>query len=179
MEAEVSKLCHLTDAGGILTGTCPFCHGRGQTLNVGPRPGMYHCYSCNRGGEVIRFVQDAEDVDFDVAVQRLATRAGLTPWGRNGRRTLNRHSGQHHQIGPASRRPMGPARTVGCRCRRPARVALAFGWQHCPRRVLELMQVGRSRARAILLRCCCLRVLPCLRSLRNGSVTVTAGAGLG
>jgi DNA primase len=38
---------------------------------------MYYCFGCQAGGDVIKFVQDVEHVDFADAVERLAARAGI------------------------------------------------------------------------------------------------------
>jgi DNA primase len=63
--------------GGNLKGICPFHDEKSPSLSVTPARGLYHCFGCQAGGDVIRFVQDIEHVDFSDAVERLAARAGL------------------------------------------------------------------------------------------------------
>ncbi|SHG52215.1 DNA primase [Jatrophihabitans endophyticus] len=63
--------------GGNLKGLCPFHDEKSPSFNVTPSRGLYHCFGCQAGGDVIRFVQDIEHVDFGEAVEQLATRAGI------------------------------------------------------------------------------------------------------
>jgi DNA primase len=39
--------------------------------------GLFHCFGCGAGGDVIRFVERTQRVSFPEAVRRLARRAGL------------------------------------------------------------------------------------------------------
>jgi DNA primase len=63
--------------GGNLKGLCPFHDEKSPSFNVTPSRGMYYCFGCQAGGDVIRFVQDVEHLDFGDAVERLAARAGV------------------------------------------------------------------------------------------------------
>jgi DNA primase len=63
--------------GGNLKGLCPFHDEKSPSFNVTPARGMYYCFGCQAGGDVIKFVQDIEHVDFADAVERLAARAGV------------------------------------------------------------------------------------------------------
>ena len=63
--------------GGNLKGICPFHDEKSPSLSVSPTRGLYHCFGCNAGGDVIRFVQDIEHLDFADAVERLAGRSGI------------------------------------------------------------------------------------------------------
>ena len=63
--------------GGNLKGLCPFHDEKSPSFNVTPSRGMYYCFGCQAGGDVIKFVQDVEHVDFADAVERLASRAGV------------------------------------------------------------------------------------------------------
>src|SRR5437899_12803829 len=65
--------------GGNLKGLCPFHEEKSPSLNVTPSRGMYYCFGCQAGGDVIKFVQDVEHLDFADAVERLAGRAGIQP----------------------------------------------------------------------------------------------------
>jgi DNA primase len=64
--------------GGNLKGLCPFHEEKSPSLSVSPARGMYYCFGCGAGGDVIRFVQNIEQLDFVDAVERLAARAHLT-----------------------------------------------------------------------------------------------------
>jgi DNA primase len=63
--------------GGNLKGLCPFHDEKSPSFNVTPARGMYYCFGCNAGGDVIRFVQQIENLDFTDAVERLAARANV------------------------------------------------------------------------------------------------------
>jgi DNA primase len=63
--------------GGNLKGLCPFHDEKSPSFNVTPARGMYYCFGCQAGGDVIKFVQDVEHLDFGDAVERLASRAGV------------------------------------------------------------------------------------------------------
>jgi DNA primase len=63
--------------GGNLKGICPFHDEKSPSLSVSPARGLYHCFGCSAGGDVIRFVQTIENLDFGEAVERLAARAGV------------------------------------------------------------------------------------------------------
>jgi DNA primase len=63
--------------GGNLKGICPFHDEKSPSLSVSPSRGLYHCFGCAAGGDVIRFIQTIENLDFTEAVERLAARAGV------------------------------------------------------------------------------------------------------
>ncbi len=63
--------------GGNLKGICPFHDEKSPSFNVTPSKGLFHCFGCQAGGDVIRFVQDIEHVDFSEAIEKLAARAGV------------------------------------------------------------------------------------------------------
>ena len=63
--------------GGNLKGICPFHDEKSPSLSVSPARGLYHCFGCGAGGDVIRFVQNIEGLDFSDAVERLAGRVGV------------------------------------------------------------------------------------------------------
>jgi DNA primase len=63
--------------GGNLKGICPFHDEKSPSFNVTPARGLFYCFGCQAGGDVIRFVQDIEHVDFSDAVEKLAARAGI------------------------------------------------------------------------------------------------------
>lgn len=73
----------LRPAGQALVGRCPFHADRGRpNLYVYPATQSFYCYRCGIGGDVIRFVQQIEGVDFAAAVQQLTDLASSAPPGR-------------------------------------------------------------------------------------------------
>jgi len=63
--------------GGSLKGLCPFHDEKTPSFNVTPARGLWYCFSCNEGGDVIKFVQKIDSLGFTEAVERLANRAGI------------------------------------------------------------------------------------------------------
>jgi DNA primase len=63
--------------GGNLKGLCPFHDEKSPSLSVSPARGLFHCFGCGAGGDVIRFVERIDHVSFAEAVERLAATAGV------------------------------------------------------------------------------------------------------
>jgi DNA primase len=74
----VSEYVTLKPAGGgNVKGLCPFHDEKTPSFNVAPAKGVYYCYGCGAGGDVISFVMSREHLTFAEAVERLADRAGI------------------------------------------------------------------------------------------------------
>lgn len=58
-------------------GLCPFHSETKASFSVSPGKQIYYCFSCQRGGNVIRFVQDIENISFPEAVRMLAQRLNI------------------------------------------------------------------------------------------------------
>lgn len=63
--------------GGNLKGLCPFHDERSPSFNVTPSRGMYHCFGCGAGGDVIKFVMELDGLGFTETVERLAEKTGV------------------------------------------------------------------------------------------------------
>ena len=78
IEEVVGEYLQLRNAGGgSLKGLCPFHDEKTPSFNVTPARGLWYCFSCSEGGDVIRFVQKIDSLSFAEAVERLAARAGI------------------------------------------------------------------------------------------------------
>ena len=73
----VSSYVHLTRKGANLWGLCPFHNEKTPSFSVSPDKQIYYCFGCGKGGGVISFVMEAENLPFVDAVRVLAQRAGL------------------------------------------------------------------------------------------------------
>ncbi len=62
---------------GRLKGLCPFHDEKTPSFTVRPAVGVWHCFGCNEGGDVISFVQKIDHVTFVEAIERLAGAAGV------------------------------------------------------------------------------------------------------
>lgn len=79
--------------GGNLKGICPFHDEKSASLNVSPTKGLFHCFGCSAGGDVIRFIERIENLSFAEAVESLAQRAGIALTYVDGPPTGRRQGG--------------------------------------------------------------------------------------
>jgi DNA primase len=78
IDEVVGEYLQLKNAGGgSLKGLCPFHDEKTPSFNVTPARGLFYCFSCAEGGDVIKFVQKIDGLSFIEAVERLAARSGL------------------------------------------------------------------------------------------------------
>lgn len=74
----VSQYVRLTKkTGANLFGLCPFHSEKTPSFSVSPDKQIYHCFGCGRGGGVIGFIMEIENLSFRDAVAFLAQRAGM------------------------------------------------------------------------------------------------------
>jgi DNA primase catalytic core len=73
----IGQYVPLKKAGSRYLGVCPFHHDRRPSMNVTPQMGIFKCFACGAGGDVIRFVQDYEKLSFVDALKAVALRAGI------------------------------------------------------------------------------------------------------
>lgn len=67
----------LKRSGKNWVGLCPFHNDKHPSMNVSPELGIFKCFSCGEGGDIIGFVQKIENVSFTESVELLAKRAGI------------------------------------------------------------------------------------------------------
>jgi DNA primase len=53
---------------------CPFHDDKNPSLQISNGKGLYHCFSCQAGGDSIGFVQEMEKISFRDAVEVIANR---------------------------------------------------------------------------------------------------------
>ncbi|HEY2537175.1 MAG TPA: CHC2 zinc finger domain-containing protein, partial [Solirubrobacteraceae bacterium] len=58
-------------------GLCPFHEERTPSFGIDPTQKVYYCFGCQAGGDVFKFVQETENVDFKGALELLADRCGI------------------------------------------------------------------------------------------------------
>ena len=67
---------NLRRAGKEYVGLCPFHSVKTPSFTVNEEKGLYHCFGCGEGGDVITFIQKIEGVDFKTAKNRLGIANG-------------------------------------------------------------------------------------------------------
>ncbi|MGQ9727010.1 MAG: CHC2 zinc finger domain-containing protein, partial [Candidatus Fervidibacter sp.] len=73
----VSAYVRLTPAGKNYKALCPFHQEKTPSFFVSPDKGLWHCFGCGAGGDVIDFVQRIENLTFAEAVAKLARQLGI------------------------------------------------------------------------------------------------------
>lgn len=74
----VSQYVKLTKrSGSNLFGLCPFHSEKTPSFSVAPDKQIYHCFGCGKGGGVIGFIMEIENLSYPDAVRFLANRAGI------------------------------------------------------------------------------------------------------
>ncbi len=60
-----------------LFGLCPFHEEKTPSFSVSPGKQIFYCFGCQKGGNVIKFVQEIERLSYPEAIRFLADRAGV------------------------------------------------------------------------------------------------------
>lgn len=95
----VSEYVKLERKGKYLFGLCPFHNEKTPSFSVTPAMQIFNCFGCNRGGNVIHFIMNIENLDFVEAVKLLADRAGIQlPNEKDGKNKDNEKVKLVHQI---------------------------------------------------------------------------------
>lgn len=99
LKARISVETVLEDLGASIPSTgfladevpffCPFCDDIGSSKPAGrlnDMSGLWHCWSCNRGGDIISAVREAKGLGFNEALQYLLDtypneEEDVDPWG--------------------------------------------------------------------------------------------------
>jgi len=73
----ISDYMSLRKSGANYQGLCPFHGEKSPSFNVNPARGIFHCFGCGAGGNVVTFVMRMEGISFPQAVKFLAKRVGV------------------------------------------------------------------------------------------------------
>ncbi|HEY3492049.1 MAG TPA: CHC2 zinc finger domain-containing protein, partial [Solirubrobacterales bacterium] len=73
----ISAHTDLRRQGARYVGLCPFHDERTPSFSVEPQEKLYHCFGCGVGGDVIKFVEEKDGLNFAEAVELLADRYGV------------------------------------------------------------------------------------------------------
>ena len=86
----VGSYVQLTRKGSNLFGLCPFHSEKTGSFSVSPDKQIYYCFGCKKGGGVVNFIMDIENLPFPDAVRFLAKRAGMEVPEEEGDREAGR-----------------------------------------------------------------------------------------
>ena len=73
----VGQYVQLRRVGRNWMGLCPFHGEKSASFSVREETGRFHCFGCQKAGDIFTFVQEHEHVDFVGAVEMLAAKAGI------------------------------------------------------------------------------------------------------
>jgi len=93
--AIISQYVALKKTGGQnWSGLCPFHNEKTPSFSVSADKGFYYCFGCQQSGDVIKFVEELEGLDFPGAMEWLAPKVGITlrytEGGADGRKRAHR-----------------------------------------------------------------------------------------
>ncbi len=74
----IQEYVSLKRVGRTYKGLCPFHSEKTPSFHVDPEKGFFHCFGCNVGGDVFKFLELHEKVGFTDAVRTLAQKAGMS-----------------------------------------------------------------------------------------------------
>jgi len=78
IETVVGKYVTFTKRSGQnLFGLCPFHSEKTPSFSVSPSKGIYRCFGCGKGGNVINFIKDVERLSYPEAIKFLGEQYGV------------------------------------------------------------------------------------------------------
>jgi DNA primase len=75
--AVIGQHVQLKKAGRNWKGLCPFHGEKTPSFNVSPDKGFFHCFGCQKHGDVFTFVMELEGKSFIEAAEQLGARFGV------------------------------------------------------------------------------------------------------
>lgn len=72
----IDQYVPLRQKGSNWAGVCPFHEDHSPSMIVTPSMGIYKCFACGAGGDVFKFLQEHEKIDFPAAVEIVAKECG-------------------------------------------------------------------------------------------------------
>ena len=69
IEEVIGTFIPLRKRGANYIGICPFHKGNIPTFYVSPEKGIYKCFSCGKGGDVISFLKEYKGFSYLEAIQ--------------------------------------------------------------------------------------------------------------
>lgn len=73
----IGRSVKLKSAGRNYLGLCPFHNEKTPSFTISPDKGIFHCFGCGEGGDVISFVMKHRNMSYPEAIRFLAQEAGI------------------------------------------------------------------------------------------------------
>ncbi|MDH4199845.1 MAG: DNA primase [Spirochaetia bacterium] len=92
IESYIQRYLQLKRKGNNLWALCPFHSEKSPSFSISPEKGIFKCFGCGKGGNLITFVQLYEHVDFPEALKMLSEYSGIPLEGsRNKSKTESKN----------------------------------------------------------------------------------------
>jgi DNA primase len=99
IDQVVSEYLSIKSAGGgSLKGLCPFHDEKTPSFHVTPSRGLWYCFGCGEGGDVIAFVQKVDNLSFVEAVEKLADKFNIELRFEQGSSNISDNRNQKNKI---------------------------------------------------------------------------------
>ncbi|NTU70077.1 DNA primase [bacterium] len=73
----ISSYITMKKAGRNYKANCPFHKEKTPSFMISPDKQIWHCFGCQKGGDVFRFIMEMEGMDFPEALKFLAKKTGV------------------------------------------------------------------------------------------------------
>ena len=70
----ISEFVNLKKRGVNYVGCCPFHNEKTGSFTVSPAKGIYKCFGCGKGGNVVNFIMEHEQMSYVEALRWLAAK---------------------------------------------------------------------------------------------------------
>lgn len=77
IDEVIGDVVDLKRRGSNLTGLCPFHNEKTPSFSVSPTKGIYKCFGCGKGGNVVNFVMEHDHLSYPDALRHLAGRYNI------------------------------------------------------------------------------------------------------
>ena len=78
----ISEYVDLKRSGSNFKGLCPFHSEKTPSFMVSPSKQIFHCFGCNKGGDIFSFIMNYDNMTFNEALSHLADKVGVKIEGR-------------------------------------------------------------------------------------------------
>ena len=73
----IGQFINLTEKGNSFVGKCPFHNENTPSFNINNEKGLFYCFGCKAGGNIITFTKKYKNLNFNEAVNYLSEYTGV------------------------------------------------------------------------------------------------------